>query len=106
MTDAYATVKVLAGEQRRRTVRLVVNQTSAHGEGRTVRNQLQLVVDRFVTPQARLDGGEAVTLEFVGEVPTDPMVREAVQKRSLLLESAPGSAAGRALMQIAEKLGA
>lgn len=106
MTDAYATVKVLSGEQRRRTVRLVVNQTSAHGEGRTVRNQLQLVVDRFVTPQARLDGGEPVTLEFVGEIPTDPMVREAVQKRTLLIESAPGSPAGRALTQIAEKLAA
>ena len=104
MTDAYATVKVLAGEQRRRTVRLVVNQTSAHGEGRTVRNQLQLVVDRFVSPQARLDGGDGVTLEFTGEVPTDPMVREAVQKRTLLVESAPGSAAGRAVMQIAERL--
>jgi flagellar biosynthesis protein FlhG len=106
MTDAYATIKVLAGEQRRRLLRLVVNQTSAHGEGRTVRNQLQLVVDRFVTPQARLDGGDGVTLDFTGEVPTDPLVRESVLKRSLLVESAPGSAAGRAIALIAERLAA
>ena len=56
MTDAYATIKVLATLQKRRHVRLVVNQVSVAGEGRTIRKQLQLVVDRFVAPQLKAEG--------------------------------------------------
>ena len=55
MTDAYATIKLLATQQERRAIRLVVNQVSVIGEGRTIRKQLQLVVDRFVVPH--LDNG-------------------------------------------------
>ena len=56
MTDAYATIKVLATLQKRRRIRLVVNQVSVAGEGRTIRNQLQLVIDRFVAPHLAVDG--------------------------------------------------
>src|SRR5204863_666789 len=34
MTDAYATIKLLAVQQGRREIRLVVNQVSVNGEGR------------------------------------------------------------------------
>jgi flagellar biosynthesis protein FlhG len=50
MTDAYATIKVLATTQSRVRVQLVINQTRRHGEGRAVYLQLQQVVDRFVNP--------------------------------------------------------
>src|SRR3954452_4640343 len=50
MTDAYATIKLLAIQQGRRAIKLVVNQVSMTGEGRRVRDQLQLVVDRYVCP--------------------------------------------------------
>jgi flagellar biosynthesis protein FlhG len=106
MTDAYATIKLLAIQQGRRAIRLVVNQVSATGEGRTIRNQLQLVVDRFVCPQLNGGGGAAVSLELQGEIPTDAAVREAVQRRSLLLESAPGSPAGLAVVAIATRIAA
>src|SRR6195952_3588039 len=53
MTDAYATIKLLAIQQGRRAIKLVVNQVSSTGEGRTIRNQLQLVLDRFVAPQLK-----------------------------------------------------
>jgi flagellar biosynthesis protein FlhG len=106
MTDAYATIKLLATQQGRRTIRIVVNQVSVAGEGRTIRNQLQLVVDRFVTP--RLDGGAgaAVALELQGEIPTDAAVRDAVQRRALLLERLPGSRAALAVVDIAARLAA
>ena len=103
MTDAYATIKVLATQQQRRNIRLVVNQVGRVGEGRTIRNQLQLVVDRFVTPMLP-DGLAAPTLDLTGEVPLDPGVREAVQKRRLLVEMLPGSAAARGVEAIAAKL--
>ena len=103
MTDAYATIKVLATQQQRREIKLVVNQVGRLGEGRGIRNQLQLVVDRFV-PALLPDGGAAPVLQLLGEVPLDPSVREAVQRRRLLLESMPGCAAAQAVEAIAAKV--
>ena len=103
MTDAYATIKVLATQQRRSAIRLVVNQVGGSGEARVIRNQLQLVVDRFVAP-ALAEGWAAPVLELLGEVPQDGAVREAVQKRQLLLEMLPGCAAAQAVDAIAAKL--
>ena len=40
MTDAYATIKVLATQQQRRAVLMVVNQVGRPGEGRAIRSQL------------------------------------------------------------------
>jgi flagellar biosynthesis protein FlhG len=100
MTDAYATIKVLAATQGRRELLLAVNQTLKPGEGRTIRGQLQLVIDRFVSPA--LD--TPVTLDFIGELPVDPAVREAVQKRQLLLELYPGSPAALAVLALAARL--
>ncbi len=104
MTDAYATIKVLALQaQQRRELRLVINQTSRLGEGKAVRGQLQLVIDRFVNPQLEA-GSPPVKLDLLGEVPTDAAVRESIQKRKLLLELAPGCPAARALQLIAQRL--
>ncbi len=105
MTDAYATIKVLATQQARRAIRLVVNQVSQAGEGRAIRNQLQLVMDRFVAPQIETLA-EPLKLDLLGEIPIDPCVREAVQKRRLLLESTPGCPAAQALGGIAIRLAA
>ena len=103
MTDAYATIKVLAMQQKRRAIKLVVNQVSVAGEGRAIRNQLQLVVDRFVTPHVEALA-EPLKLELLGEIQTDYSVRDAVQGRKLLLEATPGSPAARAVVDIATRI--
>ena len=100
LTDAYATIKVLATTQGRRRVHLLVNQTRKPGEGRAVRQQLQQVVDRYVNPG--LDS--PVRLELLGEVPNDAAVRESVQRRQLLMESLPGTPAAMALVAVATRL--
>ncbi|MBQ1763897.1 MAG: MinD/ParA family protein, partial [Aquincola sp.] len=46
LTDAYATIKVLANTQGRRHIRMVCNQAGRPGEGRGICKQLQAVVDR------------------------------------------------------------
>ena len=79
---------------------LVVNQTRRPGEGRAVRQQLQQVVDRYVNPGL----AAPVRLDLLGEVPVDPAVREAVQRRQLLLESLPGAPAALALVAVATRL--
>ena len=100
LTDAYATIKVLAATQGRRSLLLAVNQSLQRGEGRTIANQLQRVIDRFVNPG--LDA--PIQLDFIGEVPSDPNVRSAVQKRQLLLDLYPGTPAAAALLAIAGRI--
>ena len=100
LTDAYATIKVLATTQGRRDIRVIVNQVSKPGEGRVIRGQLQQVVDRFVSPGLEVP----VKLEFVGEIPIDPSVRDAVKRRQLLLDCLPGSAAAQAVIAAATRL--
>jgi flagellar biosynthesis protein FlhG len=103
LTDAYATIKVLATQQQRKAISLVVNQVSRAGEGRVIRGQLQQVVDRFVTPSLA-EGSGPVKLELLGEIPSDKAVREAVQKRQLLVEMLPGCEAAKGVNAIAAKL--
>lgn len=100
LTDAYATIKVLATTQGRRVLQLVVNQARRPGDGRTVRQQLQQVVDRYVSPT--LDA--PVRLDLLGEVPSDPAVREAVLRRELLLERLPGTPAALGIVGVATRM--
>jgi flagellar biosynthesis protein FlhG len=100
MTDAYATIKVLASQQGRENLHLVVNQVGRVGEGRAICQQLQLVVDRFVLTPA----GTAPKLNLLGDIPQDNSVREAVRRRALLLELHPGSPAAMGVVQIATRL--
>jgi flagellar biosynthesis protein FlhG len=99
LTDAYATIKVLASTQPKRPMRLLINQVQRAGEARAICKQLQLVIDRYVNPSA----GGAVALDLLGEVPLDTTVRESVIKRQLLLEGAPGSPAAQGIVAAAAK---
>jgi len=100
LTDAYATIKVLATTQQRRRISLVVNQARRPGDGRVVRQQLQQVVDRYVSPG--LDS--PIQIDLLGELPNDSAVRDAVLRRQLLVETLPGAPAAVAVGQLATRL--
>ena len=100
LTDAYATIKVLAQTQGRRHFNLLVNQTRKLGEGRAVRQQLQQVIDRYVNPALEAP----VRLDLLGDIPLDPAVRESVLRRQLLLELLPGTPAALAIGAVATRL--
>jgi len=100
LTDAYATIKVLVGEQQRRIIRMVINQTARMGDGRAITTQLQQVLDRFVVAKP----GEKVRLIHMGDIPADPSVRQAVMRRQLLIQSTPGCPAALAISQLAGKI--
>jgi flagellar biosynthesis protein FlhG len=100
LTDAYATIKVLAATQGRSRVQVVVNQARRHGEGRAVCLQLQQVVDRFVNPGL----ATPVRLDLLGQVPLDIAVRDTVLRRELLLEALPGAPAALAIASVAAHL--
>ena len=100
LADAYATVKVLGMQQGRTSMMLVVNQTHRHGEGRHVAAQLQSVIDRFIT----LPEGGTIRLNPLGEVVSDTSVRQAVQRRQLVMLAYPGSDAAQCMSAIAMRL--
>ena len=109
LTDAYATIKVLATQQKRQLVRLLVNQTARPGDGKAITTQLQMVLNRFVGSAASAGNGSAKTssavrLVHVGDIPADMAVKESVMRRQLLLAQTPGSPAATAVAQIAGRL--
>ena len=100
LTDAYATIKMLAKQQGRKKIRIVVNQTARQGDGRIVTTQLQQVLDRYVQPELT----HAIRLIYTGDIPADPYVRQAVMRRQLLMKTMPGSPAALAIQQIAVQI--
>ncbi|EJE49694.1 ATPase involved in chromosome partitioning [Acidovorax sp. CF316] len=100
LTDAYAAIKVLAMQQKRQHVRMVINQAARPGDGRAITSQLQQVLDRFVSTES----GRAVRLIHMGDIPADPSVRDAVMRRQLLLLNTPGCPASLAIAQLANKI--
>ena len=100
LTDAYATIKVLVGQQQRQTVRVLINQAARAGAGQAITHQLQQVLDRFVAT----DPDHPIRLLNMGEIPADPEVRQAVMRRQLMMQTSPGCPAGVAMAQLARKL--
>lgn len=112
LTDAYATIKVLATQQQRQQIRIIVNQSQRPGDGRAITAQLQAVLNRFVGQVARVAGESPATgkaqagirLVHLGDIPVDQAVKEAVMRRQLLMVYTPGSSASLAIGQIAGRL--
>lgn len=100
LTDAYAAIKVLATQQKRHNMRLVINQAARPGDGRAITGQLQQVLNRFVNTES----GLPMRLIHMGDIPADKAVREAVMRRQLLLQSMPGCAASLAIAQLANRV--
>ena len=100
LTDAYATIKVLAGQQKRQHIRMVINQTARVGDGRAITAKLQQVLDQFV----KTEPNQPLRLLHMGDIPSDPSVRQAIMRRELLLLSTPGCPAALAIAQLAAKL--
>lgn len=100
LTDAYAAIKVLAAQQNRQHIRIVVNQTARPGDGRAITSQLQQVLNRFVATGS----GQPLRLIHMGDIPADPSVRDAVMRRQLLSQHMPGCPAALAVAQLAGKI--
>jgi flagellar biosynthesis protein FlhG len=100
LTDAYATIKVLVGQQKRQNIRMVINQTARIGDGRAITVQLQQVLDRFVSGEP----GRPIKLIHMGDIPADVSVRQAIMRRQLLMQTTPGCPAAMAVSQLALKI--
>ena len=78
---------------------MVINQTARLGDGRAITCSAQ-VLDRFVVSEP----GKSVRIIHMGDIPADPLVRQAIMRRQLLMQSMPGCPAAMAVTQVAIKL--
>jgi flagellar biosynthesis protein FlhG len=97
LTDAYATIKVLAMMQQRSIFHLLFNQVGKSGEGARYAAQLRDVVNRYLDSQT----ATPIKLHHVGDIPNDQSVPDALKKRKLLMHVYPGSPAAMAMSKIA-----
>lgn len=94
LTDAYAVIKVLSTNYGEKHFSVVSNDVSGEREGRWAFDQLQSAVGRFLR----------VNLQYMGSIPTDAAVSQAIRQRRAVLELYPSSAAGVAYGMLAKKL--
>ena len=95
ITDAYATIKVLARENPRALQRLVVNMAQSEAEARAVAQRLQSIAHRFLGRD----------LNWLGYLPHDMTVSRAVRAQQPFTVLQPNAPVSRAILEIADQLG-
>jgi len=94
LTDAYALMKVLSTQYGERRFRLLVSMTRSPTDGRDVYRKLSLVAERFLH----------ISMDFLGSIPFDPRLAEAVCQQRPLVELYPQSKAAQAFLGLAHDL--
>lgn len=95
LTDAYATIKVVTQENPTARLMIMVNMARSQAEAEEVASRLIDITSRFLHTKP----------EYLGFVPHDPTVAHAVRTQRPFALAFPDSAAARAIVQIAAKLG-
>lgn len=91
MTDAYALIKVMSEECRRKRFQLLINQVRSEDEAIKVFSRIADVAKRFLS----------ANIEYAGHVPMDLQVQRNVMLRRAASESASMTVAGQAWNEIA-----
>jgi len=93
LTDAYALIKVLFTRYQEKDFRILVNSARNPADAKEVYRKLAVAADRFLN----------VSLDYLGYLPFDKSVHEAVRAQKAFLEMFPESAASRALEEVASR---
>ncbi|HAA03517.1 MAG TPA: flagellar synthesis regulator FleN [Syntrophobacteraceae bacterium] len=95
LTDAYALIKVLYTRHGERHFKILTNNVKDDHSGKNIFLQISKVADHF------LDG---LSLDYLGNIPSDPNVARAVIQQKPLLEVFPQSPASKAFANLASRL--
>jgi flagellar biosynthesis protein FlhG len=95
LTDAYALIKVLYTRHGERHFKILTNNVKDDHTGKLIFTQISKVADQF------LDG---LSLDYLGNIPSDPNVPRAVRQQRPLLEAFPQSPASKAFTNLASRL--
>jgi flagellar biosynthesis protein FlhG len=93
VVDAYATIKVILKYSPDKPISVLVNNANGVGEANKVFLQLDSAVRNFL----------GRNLDFLGMIPLDPRVQEAVREQVPVVQHAPEAPASRATRLIAKQ---
>ncbi len=96
LTDAYAVIKILAGQYGRNDFKLVLNFIENAEQGRALFQTLHQAAQRFLNLDPKL----------LGTVVRDPKVNQAVIAQTPFLHNTPGCPAAASVRQLARAVGA
>lgn len=94
LTDAYALIKVLSITRGLKNFQILVNQSDSDFKSRQVFERLMLVTNKYLE----------VNLGYLGSIPTDTYLRQAVRERKPLVTAYPRSPAAQAIGRVAKKI--
>lgn len=94
LTDAYATIKVLSQNYGEKAISVLANNVPNEKEAKRAFAKLSASVERFLH----------VRLTWLGWVPTDPALRDALSQQRAVLDLFPSSPASRAYCTVAERV--
>lgn len=94
MTDAYALIKVLSREYSLTKFQLLANMTRSEKHGRMLYEKFSQVCEQFLD----------VSIDYLGTVPFDHDLREAIQKQSPVTIAKPMSEAAQSFRGMAQKI--
>lgn len=94
LTDAYALIKVLFTRYQEKDFRILVNSARSSTEAFEVFKRLSIAVERFLN----------ISLDYLGYVPFDRSVQEAVRQQKALVDIYPDGIVVKNIMDIASKL--
>ncbi|HEX7928677.1 MAG TPA: MinD/ParA family protein [bacterium] len=94
ITDAYALMKLLSIKYHIREFGLIANSVISEEDGQAVYDRLNRVCGQFLN----------VNLNFLGMIPLDKHMRQAVRQQQALLQAVPPSPAARSITRIAAAL--
>ncbi len=94
IVDAYAMLKTLCGRREDAVIRLVVNQAANAKQAEAVANKLARVSQQYLNRN----------LSFLGYVPRDPHVSQAVMQSKPFTMAYPNAPATRCVQLLADRL--
>ncbi|HWK54263.1 MAG TPA: MinD/ParA family protein, partial [Hyphomicrobiales bacterium] len=95
LTDAYALIKVLGQEHGVRRFQVIGNMVQDAAHGRQLYGKLSRVAEHYLAD---------VALGYLGAVPFDERLKQAVRQQRALMQQSPYSASGLAFQQLAERI--
>lgn len=94
LTDAYALMKVLNQEHGVKRFQVLANMVSSAEQGRTLFSKLVNVADIYLN----------VSIGFLGSIPHDEKLRDAIRSQAPVVEAYPNSASSLAFQRLAKSV--
>ena len=95
LTDAYALIKVLSSRHDVKKFRLLVNLARSEKEALDVYRKLSIVADRFL---------DTLSLDYLGYIPYDAKLPQAVRAQRLVADLYPDSQASRMFEKLSNQI--